>query len=332
MSIIDAHGIDETLSGVLTSELARVTSIFENQLTSEWSPVTDLGTHVARYHGKMLRPTLVLLSGLAVSRESGSKDITEAHRIVAAVTEMIHLATLVHDDVLDESVVRRNGPTVNSIHGNEVAVMLGDYLISNAFHLCSTVGQPDLNVLLGKTTNLLCEGEIVQLYHRDDLTIDESVYLSIVERKTASLIATCCEVGAMLVCDEPKIRSAMHSFGLNLGVAFQITDDLLDLTGEQFEVGKSVGRDLDVGTLTLPFIRALQQSGEDDRRTLSALVRDRCHAQLRQRLRDEGWVDSALDTARELVKTARRQLEPLPDNAATSTLHRIADGVIDRKF
>lgn len=332
MSITNTHGIDETLSGVLTDELNHITSIFERQLASDWSPVTDLSNHVARYHGKMLRPTLVLLSGMAVHKESCHTDITDAHRIIAAVAEMIHLATLVHDDVLDESVVRRNGPTINSLHGNEVAVMLGDYLISNAFHLCSTAGKSELNVLLGKTTNLLCEGEIVQLYHRDDLTINEETYLSIVERKTASLIATCCEVGSMLTHDDPDVRSAMYQFGLNLGVAFQITDDLLDLTGDQYEVGKSVGRDLDVGTLTLPFIRALEQSSDEDRRTLSALVKDRCHAQLRQRLRDGGWVESALNTARELVASARKQLNALPENAATSTLHRLADGVIDRKF
>ena len=136
----------------------------------------------------------------------------------------------------------------------------------------------------------------------------------------------------MLTHDDPDVRSAMYQFGLNLGVAFQITDDLLDLTGDQYEVGKSVGRDLDVGTLTLPFIRALEQSSDEDRRTLSALVKDRCHAQLRQRLRDGGWVESALNTARELVASARKQLNALPENAATSTLHRLADGVIDRKF
>ena len=136
----------------------------------------------------------------------------------------------------------------------------------------------------------------------------------------------------MLTKDDPALRNAMRKYGTNLGIAFQITDDLLDLTGDQVEVGKSVGRDLDVGTLTLPFIRAFHQGSEEERRTLSALVRDRCHAQLRERLRSEGWVESALDTARSLISSARRQLDPLPDNSATSMLHRIADMVIDRKF
>jgi octaprenyl-diphosphate synthase len=332
MSIIDIRGIDESLASLLETELEQVGTIFERQLVSDHEPVTALGMRVNRYRGKMLRPSLVLLSGLATGESAGKSCISDAHRTISAVTEMIHMATLVHDDVLDDSPIRRGGATINSLHGNEMAVMLGDYLISNAFHLCSAIGRPELNTLLGHTTNLLCEGEIVQLHHRDDLSIDEDMYLSIVNRKTASLIATCCEVGVMLTKDDPVLRIAMRKYGTNLGIAFQITDDLLDLTGDQVEVGKSVGRDLDVGTLTLPFIRALQQGSEEERRTLSALVRDRCHAQLRERLRSEGWVESALDTARTLISSARRQLDPLPDNSATSMLHQIADMVIDRKF
>jgi octaprenyl-diphosphate synthase len=243
---------------------------------------------------------------------------------------MIHMATLVHDDVLDESSVRRGGATVNALHGNEMAVMLGDYLISNAFHLCSTIGDPNLNLRLGEITNTLCEGEIVQLHNRENVDLDEDMYLTIVTNKTASLIGGCCELGARLAGADLKIQKALHEYGINLGVAFQITDDLLDLTADQQELGKTVGRDLDMGKLTLPLIRALRDG--DDQRQIAALVRDRCHAQLQERLQDDGWFESARETAMDRVASARRWIGDLPDNAATTMLHLLADAVVQRRF
>ena len=172
--------------------LADVGKAFERQLASDLPPVNTLCRHVERYRGKMLRPTMVFLCGQAFG------PVGERHVIVAATCEMIHMATLVHDDVLDEAEVRRKGHTVNHLRGNEVAVMLGDYLISNAFHLCSRAGDPALNLRLGAVTNTLCEGELVQLSHREDLSLDERTYFEIVRRKTAVLIGACCELGAQL--------------------------------------------------------------------------------------------------------------------------------------
>jgi octaprenyl-diphosphate synthase len=332
MTIFDIVGIDSRLSDLLGLELDEVSRIFESQLASEFSSVNALSVHVGRYRGKMLRPILVLLSGLAVEEEADSTILGESHRTIAAVAEMIHMATLVHDDVLDESLVRRSGATVNSLHGNEMAVMLGDYLISNAFHLCSTLGQPEVNLRLGKITNTLCEGEIVQLHHREDLELTEDQYFTIVTRKTASLIGACCELGAHMSHADATVQTSLRQFGIDVGIAFQITDDLLDLTADQGDVGKTTGRDLDMGKLTLPLIRALQHNDEPSRRSIAALVRDRCHAQLRERLHEEGWFDSVEHTAEMLVSSARRHLNALPDNQATSMLHLLADAVIARKF
>jgi octaprenyl-diphosphate synthase len=331
MTIFNISGIDSRLADLLGTELEEVSRIFETQLASEFPPVNTLSIHVARYRGKMLRPMLVLLSGLAVDERAESATLRDEHRTIAAVVEMIHMATLVHDDVLDESPVRRSGATVNSLHGNEMAVMLGDYLISNAFHLCSTLGQPAVNLRLGNVTNTLCEGEIVQLHHREDLELTEDLYFTIVTRKTASLIGACCELGAHMSGGDQTIQTAMRRFGVDVGIAFQITDDLLDLTANQGDVGKTTGRDLDMGKLTLPLIRALQHGDESSRRSIAALVRDRCHAQLRERLQDEGWFDSAEATAGDLVASARRHLAPLPDNRATTMLHLLADAVIARE-
>ena len=332
MTIFDIVGVDSKLTHVLSTELDEVSRIFESQLASDFSPVNTLSVHVSRYRGKMLRPILVLLSGLSLDDEADPCILGSAHRTIAAVTEMIHMATLVHDDVLDESPVRRSGQTVNSLHGNEMAVMLGDYLISNSFHLCSSLGNPELNLRLGKVTNTLCEGEIVQLHYREDVELSEDLYFTIVTRKTASLIGSCCELGALLSGASTEIQSALRRFGIDLGIAFQITDDLLDLTGNQNEVGKTTGRDLDMGKLTLPLIRALHHGDEPDRRAITALVRDRCHAQLRDRLQTEGWFESAESTVVELIASARRHLDVLPDNQATTMLHLLADAVVARRF
>ncbi len=332
MTIFDIVGIDLELADRLAVELEEVACVFDRQLASDFPPVNTLAVHVGRYRGKMLRPILVLLSGAAVRSSDDDVDLDMCLRTVAAVTEMIHMATLVHDDVLDEATVRRGGQTINSLHGNEMAVMLGDYLISNAFHLCSTLGRPDINALLGKVTNTLCEGEIVQLHNRENLELDESMYFEIVTRKTASLIGGCCELGGLLAGGDDHTRSSLRSFGVDLGIAFQITDDLLDLIGDQQEVGKTVGRDLDMGKLTLPLIRAIEQSCDQDRRSLTSLVQDKCHAQLRDRLQEDGWFDSAQRTATDLVLSARNHLKCIPSGAACDMLHLMADAVIERRF
>jgi octaprenyl-diphosphate synthase len=332
VAIFDLIGVDTRLADVLSTELDEVSRIFEAQLASDFPPVSALSVHVAKYRGKMLRPTLVLLSGLAVCKDCDADSLNNEHRTIAAVTEMIHMATLVHDDVLDESQVRRNGATINCLHGNELAVMFGDHLISNSFHLCSTLGKPDINTKIGVVTNTLCEGEIVQLHNRENLDLSEDLYFTIVERKTASLIGSCCEIGAQLSGGSEKIQAALQRFGIDIGIAFQITDDLLDLTGDQQVVGKTTGRDLDMGKLTLPLIRALRDSNESARQSITALVRDRCHAQLRDRLCKDGWFDSVEQTVVERVASARRHLEDLPDNQATTMLHLLADAIVARTF
>ena len=243
---------DTALAADIAAGLARVETLFEQQLSSDFPAVNDLCRHVERYRGKMLRPTLVIVTGLAFTRDG--EAIRPEHDIIAATVEMIHMATLVHDDVLDEAEIRRRGETVNFLRGNETAVMLGDYLISNAFHLCSRADDPALNLRLGEVTNTLCEGELVQLSRRHDLSLDANTYFEIVRRKTAVLVGAACELGTRLAGGNTEETAAMRAFGEHLGVAFQIQDDLLDLMGDEATVGKSVGRDLEKGKLTLPMI------------------------------------------------------------------------------
>ena len=306
--------------------LAEVGKAFERQLASDLPPVNTLCRHVERYRGKMLRPTMVFLCGQAFG------PVGERHVIVAATCEMIHMATLVHDDVLDEAEVRRKGHTVNHLRGNEVAVMLGDYLISNAFHLCSRAGDPSLNLRLGEVTNTLCEGELVQLSHREDLSLDERTYFEIVRRKTAVLIGACCELGAQLSGAPADAVAALRRFGEGIGVAFQIQDDLLDLEGRQDVVGKSLGRDLEKGKLTLPVIIHLAQaSGEVRERTIEA-IRARDGAALLAELTASGSLAAARSRAVELVAAARTELRHVPAGLSRDALDAAAMAIVHRDF
>ena len=306
--------------------LAEVGKAFERQLASDLPPVNTLCRHVERYRGKMLRPTMVFLCGQAFG------PVGERHVIVAATCEMIHMATLVHDDVLDEAEVRRKGHTVNHLRGNEVAVMLGDYLISNAFHLCSRAGDPALNLRLGEVTNTLCEGELVQLSHREDLSLDERTYFEIVRRKTAVLIGACCELGAQLSGAPADAVAALRRFGEGIGVAFQIQDDLLDLEGRQDVVGKSLGRDLEKGKLTLPVIIHLAQaSGEVRERTIEA-IRARDGAALLAELTASGSLAAARSRAVELVAAARTELRHVPAGPSRDALDAAAMAIVHRDF
>lgn len=342
--MLHVDAVHQPVASLLAEQLDQVMVIFERQLASDMSAVNTLCMHVEQYRGKMLRPTLVLLSGLAAGADevmaqasqsatlvpSLHAPLTEKHRVVAAVVEMIHMATLVHDDVLDEAEVRRRGATVNHLWGNETAVMLGDYLISNAFHLCSTLGDPAINLALGHITNTLCEGELVQLHHRDNYSVDEAMYFEIIQRKTASLIGECCRLGAMISGADERVAGALKRYGESLGIAFQIQDDLLDLIGDQAVVGKSLGKDLDKGKLTLPVIYYIESAGQQQRGEALKMIAQRDGAALRLRLIESGAVRRSSEAAHRLVGLAKQELNQIPPGAACHLLHAMADTVATR--
>ncbi len=319
---------DTALAADIHSGLVRVEALFDSQLSSEFPAVNDLCRHVERYRGKMLRPTLVLVSGLAFTPDG--KPLRDEHDIVAATVEMIHMATLVHDDVLDEAAVRRRGETVNALRGNETAVMLGDYLISNAFHLCSRAGDPALNLRLGEVTNTLCEGELVQLSRRHDLTLDEPTYFEIVRRKTAVLVGASCELGTQLAGASREETAAMRAFGERLGVAFQIQDDLLDLLGDEATVGKSIGRDLEKGKLTLPMILHLSATSGSLRLDAMEAIEAKDGAALRRALARSGSVDAARERALSIVLEAKTLLPMTRRAHSRELLLELADRVVAR--
>jgi octaprenyl-diphosphate synthase len=316
------------LAGPVARELARAIEVFDAEVRSDMAGVNRLLDQVRSYRGKLLRPTLLLLSGKAAGK------LRPEHPVLAAVVEMVHMATLVHDDVLDEAAIRRRQATVNDTVGNEGAVLLGDYLISHAYHLCSSLGSTRASRRIAAATNTVCEGELMQIEHRGDFALDEPAYLEIIRRKTAALTGVCCELGAEFAGAGPEAVREMAGFGTDLGVAFQIVDDVLDLTADEAQTGKTAGRDADLGELTLPLIRYFDRAGPREREELVAVLSNgELHksARVRALLAGGDAVDYALEAARSFVWSAVAHLACLPHGDAKDALAAAAEFVIRRR-
>src|SRR5687767_3674404 len=255
-----------SLTECIGPQLAGVDELFRRELVSELGCVNTLVKHVARFRGKMLRPILLLLSGKACG------ELTDAHVTIATVVEMVHMATLVHDDVLDEAELRRKGATINHLRGNEAAVLLGDYLISHSYHLCSSLDSPLASRVIARTTNTVCEGELLQIDNRNNLDLDEETYLKIITLKTATLCATCCFLGAKFAGGSESQVAALKTYGRALGIAFQIQDDILDIVGDADTVGKTLGIDIEKGKMTLPMIHFMRTAPREHRLLLRSLL------------------------------------------------------------
>lgn len=318
-----------TIADCVQPQLDAVERLFHEELTSELPCVNTLVRHVSRFRGKMLRPLLVLLSGKA------SGKLSDAHVTVATVVEIVHMATLVHDDVLDEAELRRKGATINHLRGNEAAVLLGDYLISHSYHLCSSLDSQMASRLIGRTTNQVCEGELLQIDNRYNWDLDEQTYLRIITLKTASLCAICCGLGARLSgATEEDIRR-LETYGLSLGIAFQIQDDILDVIGDTDTVGKTLGIDIEKGKMTLPMIHFLKTAPAEHRTLLRSLLagRDADKAEkVRNLILPSKSIQYATDRAKQLVNRARTVLSELPDSDARRVLDAMAEFVVSREM
>lgn len=316
------------LATPVSSALDRVIQVFDDELRSDLPFVNRLTEQVRQYRGKLLRPNLLLLAGEA------SGEIRQDHVILAAVVEMVHMATLVHDDVLDEADIRRRNATINRLIGNEGAVLLGDFLISHAYHLCSSLDTTGPSRRVAAVTNVVCEGELMQIENRANFALTEREYLEIIRRKTAALTSLCCELGATTSGASIDQIEHLTAYGLEIGMAFQIVDDLLDLTASERETGKSVGRDAELGKMTLPLIRFMEQATPGEReRLIGVLSSTGAHKtdRVREIVGDSNCIDQAMDVARAYVTSAIEHLFVLPESAAKTKLTSAAEFVVRRR-
>ncbi|MFN4244040.1 MAG: polyprenyl synthetase family protein [Tepidisphaerales bacterium] len=323
----DASAVYTQVTRLIADELRAVEACFADELTTDVPAVQALLRYVSRFRGKMLRPTLLLLTGKSVGK------LTQEHVVLATVVEMVHMATLVHDDVLDEAELRRKGATINHLKGNEAAVMLGDLLISHAFHLCSSLDSQAASRLIGRTTNEVCEGELMQIDQRNNLALTEADYLRIISKKTAALVATSCRLGAVHAGATPEQADAMERFGRCIGTAFQIQDDVLDLIGDVREVGKTLGIDVEKGKLTLPLIHFLRAAPREHRELLKSLLLsqepDKVE-KIRNLILPSGSIEYARQRAESLVQEARACLGVLASSEARDALDACARFVVER--
>jgi octaprenyl-diphosphate synthase len=324
-------GSKEALSELLAPVapgLERMRAILATQLRESSAAVRDMTDHVARFQGKQLRGALVLLTGEATG------NTTDEHAAVAAIVEMIHLATLVHDDILDGAEVRRRVACVNQRWDNQVAVLLGDFLYARAFALSTELSSRLCSRLLAETTRTLCVGEIEQSTRRYDFEMSQAVYEQIASAKTASLYAAACELGARYPGGNQELGTRMAEAGRNLGLAFQIIDDCLDLTADEAEIGKSVGTDVEDGKITLPVLFTYRAAPEATR----AAIRD---VYTRPGLRDRraallgvcnvaAGVEEARARARALLDAALVNVAGLEPSGARSSMERLFRFVLER--
>ncbi len=312
----------------VAGELELVAEELRRIIAADFPIIALVNEHLLRMKGKLFRPTLLLLS----HRASGAEDARTV--TLAAVVELIHLATLVHDDSVDHSVLRRGMPTINALFSHQVAVIMGDYLYSRA--IIELVGLDDLAPLriFARVTNEMTIGEMRQLEAHDKLAYDEAQYDELIRSKTASLLAGACEVGALRA--PAPYREALARFGLRLGMAFQITDDLLDYTEREAVTGKPSGLDLKEHKVTLPLIAALAAMGPGQRRLVAELMTtpdpgDPLVAEVMQLVETAGGLDYARRRALELAQRAEAELEILPPSPARDALRDSIAYAVERR-
>jgi octaprenyl-diphosphate synthase len=325
----DLAGLPSRVERFIGADLVEVEQIFRNELASPNPYVADIFAHVAHFRGKRLRPMLLLLSA------SATGPIVEAHRVLAAVVEMIHTATLVHDDVLDEAETRRHVATVNTRWNNETSVLFGDFLFTHAFHLASSLETTLACRLIGRATNIVCEGELTQIRERGNLELSEEAYLRIIDGKTAELCAVSCFLGAHYAEADESIAKSLEQYGRALGIAFQISDDLLDIMGSEDETGKSLGTDFKKQKLTLPLIRLLSQTEEPEAARLRELIAqadDEAWSEVVRWLHRGDAVEYSRSRALEFAAAARTHLQELRDSSAKRILLEITEFATHRTY
>jgi len=317
--------------GIINDEMSLVETEFERQANSNIQVIDYLGDYLRASGGKRVRPALLILSNYAAGGNGKAENVIR----LATVMEMLHTATLVHDDIIDNADLRRNRSSVNARFGNQTAVLMGDWLYMSAFE--TSLEERSLAVLdiLTRLTRKMTEGELIQLTLLGDVDISEEQYFDVLRRKTAYLFAGCCEIGAILAGASTEVQAAVRDFGLNLGIAFQLADDVFDFEADEKVIGKAAGTDLLEGKLTYPLIK-LADADHTIRQILENVMdkgvyADESRNQINERLKTHGILEMTKKAASEFGEAARKSLDVLPQTEYRSALEMIPDFVVRRR-
>jgi octaprenyl-diphosphate synthase len=316
---------------LIQSELEEVEAEIRRNISSEVNLIPEIGKHILFSGGKRFRPALLILSSKLFSSKNSKKSIS-----LAGVVELVHTATLLHDDVVDSADLRRGVESANILWGNQTSILVGDFLISQAFSMMVAVGNLTILDIISSTTRKMTEGEVFQLSLQNALTITEEQYLKLIKNKTAVLIASACRIGALLGNAEEESVGKLEKFGDGLGMAFQIVDDILDFSSELEEVGKPVGKDLAEQKATLPLISSLpRMDGGERKRTEEIFVSETKSKEdfryVADLVKKRGGIEYAMNRARDFIEDAKENLVEFPDSEEKSALLKLADFVIERK-
>jgi octaprenyl-diphosphate synthase len=315
---------------IIANELVQVELEFERQARSNVQVIDYLGEYLRASGGKRVRPALTILSTYAVGGDGARYNSIR----MATVMEFLHTATLVHDDVIDKADMRRKRPTVNALYGNETAVLMGDWLYMSAFE--TSLAERSLAILniLTSVTRKMTEGELLQLTLLGDAAISEAQYLDVLKRKTAYLFSASCEIGAILGGASEKQQIALRDYGLNLGTAFQLIDDLLDFTSSEEALGKAAGADLLGGKVTLPLIY-LREAEPKSLKLVQTVLREGKYSSVKQAdlleaITRTGALEQARARADEYAEDACAALKNLPDSEYCDSLRALPTYILDR--
>lgn len=315
------------IQSLAAGDLAAIDTLIRTRLASDVVLINQVAEHIVSAGGKRLRPMLVMLAG----RATGS--VGAEHHQLAAIVEFIHTSTLLHDDVVDESDLRRGRSTANAIWGNAASVLVGDFLYSRSFQLMVELDRMPVMRILADTTNRIAEGEVLQLLHVRNPDTDEAAYLNVIERKTAVLFAAGTKLGALASGADEATQQALYDYGMQLGYAFQIADDVLDYSGDADALGKNLGDDLAEGKATLPLIHAMAQATPDVRARLRSIVETGDTDALPEVLaaiEAAGSLEYSRARALAYAQAAERALAGLDDNEAVAALRGLARYAVER--
>ena len=312
----------QEIRAAVSTELDAVNAVIIEQLKSDVDMVENVGQYIVDAGGKRLRPLLALLSAASLNAMS------DRHIHFAAVVEFIHTATLLHDDVVDVSELRRGRPTANSTFGNAPSVLVGDFLYTRAFQLMVALDSTPLLRMMADTTNTIAAGEVLQLIRAGDADTSEEQYYDVIDRKTAALFAAACEGAAILAGAEEGVATALRDYGRGIGIAFQLVDDLLDYEGDPEVTGKNVGDDLTEGKPTLPLIHVMRNGNPEQVALVRSAITDKDVSKLDDVLsavKDCGSLDYTREAALHHRDVALESLKALPEGQARDALEALAE-------